>query len=153
MLTPTFVILSLKVAVTAVTLLLCASLVALYRGNARLHGRINLAFFILTMAALVFFELATRVLDPNLFEAIWKDPALATRLRIHLGFAVPSAILMCAMIFTGLKRRIRVHQKIAWFFIACWGGTFYTGIFWLPNKVEKFVSPIQQASSHGEEKN
>lgn len=152
MLTPTFVILSLKCAVTAVTLLLCISLIALYKGKAKLHGRINLVFFILTVGALVLFEVATRLLDPGLFDAFWKDPAVSSLLRIHLGFAVPSAILMCVMIFTGLKRRIRLHRKVSWFFLACWIGTFYTGIFWLPNKVQKADRPLKQVPSHGQEK-
>jgi len=45
------VILVLKVAVIAVTVLLVASLTALARGNIRLHGRINYVFFVLTLGA------------------------------------------------------------------------------------------------------
>ena len=51
------VILVLKVAVVAVTVLLAGSLVALACGRYRLHGRINIAFFALTLAALVGLEL------------------------------------------------------------------------------------------------
>src|SRR5688572_21491721 len=50
------IILILKIAVSTVTLLLLASLVALARGNYRLHGRINLVFFILTVSAVIGFE-------------------------------------------------------------------------------------------------
>ena len=55
MLTGPNVILTLKVAVAAVTVLLLASLVALARGQYRLHGRINLVFFTLTLAAVFVF--------------------------------------------------------------------------------------------------
>src|SRR5205085_1181297 len=62
------VILVLKVAVAGVTGLLLASLVALRRGNYRLHGRINLVFFGLTAATLVGFEGIIRVMRPELFD-------------------------------------------------------------------------------------
>ena len=45
------VILALKIAVAAVTALLVLSLVVLWRGNQRLHGRLNLVFFVLTLTA------------------------------------------------------------------------------------------------------
>ena len=45
MLSPGDVILALKIAVGAVTVLLAASLVALAAGRPRLHGRINTVFF------------------------------------------------------------------------------------------------------------
>ena len=61
------IILILKIAVTAVTVLLCASLVALARGNYRLHGRINIVFFVLTFLAVVGLEVVARVLSPTLF--------------------------------------------------------------------------------------
>ena len=43
------VILGLKIAVVAVTAILITSLIALWLGKYRLHGRINLAFFLLTL--------------------------------------------------------------------------------------------------------
>src|SRR4051812_3009291 len=52
----TTIVLVLKVAVIAVTLLLLASLVALGYGRYRLHGRLNVVFFTLTVAAVVVFE-------------------------------------------------------------------------------------------------
>ena len=55
------VILTLKVAVLAVTLLFLTSLLFLLRGNYWLHGRINVAFFILTSAALVALEVVKGV--------------------------------------------------------------------------------------------
>src|SRR4051794_38014480 len=50
------IILTLKILVTAVTVLLLASLAALARGNPRLHGRLNTVFFVLTMGTVVGFE-------------------------------------------------------------------------------------------------
>jgi hypothetical protein len=49
---PQFILL-LKAAVLAVTVLFLVSLVALARGQYRLHGRINMVFFALTVAALL----------------------------------------------------------------------------------------------------
>lgn len=136
MLTPTLVILSLKYAVGAVTLLLCISLVALANGKVRLHGKINLVFFILTLAALFLFEIVVRMIDPVLFSGLWKNVELAKSLKIHLCFAVPSALLMGIMLFTGLRRLKTWHRGVSVVFLVCWFGTFYTGIFWLPNYVE-----------------
>ena len=51
MLTGPNVILTLKIAVAAVTVILAASLICLLRGRYRLHGRLNIVFFILTVAA------------------------------------------------------------------------------------------------------
>ena len=70
MLTGPMVILSLKVAVAAVTLLLLASLTAIALGQRRLHGRINIVFFILTMTTVIGFELLIRVVQPDLFQYI-----------------------------------------------------------------------------------
>lgn len=136
MLTPTLVILSLKYAVGAVTLLLCISLVALANGKVRLHGKINLMFFILTLVALFLFEIVVRMIDPVLFSGLWKNVELAKSLKIHLCFAVPSALLMGIMLFTGLRRLKTWHRGVSVVFLVCWFGTFYTGIFWLPNYVE-----------------
>lgn len=138
MLTPTLVILSLKYAVGAVTVLLVFSLIALAKGKIKLHGKINLAFFILTVAALFLFEIVVRMIDPMLFSGLWKNAELAKSLKIHLCFAVPSAFLMGIMLFTGLKKLKVWHRRIAVVFLVCWIGTFYTGIFWLPNYVEVF---------------
>ena len=68
MLTGPNVILTLKVAVAAVTVLLLASLVALARGQYRLHGRINLVFFTLTLAAVLGLELVIHVISPKAFD-------------------------------------------------------------------------------------
>jgi uncharacterized membrane protein YozB (DUF420 family) len=138
LLTPTLVILSLKYAVGAVTVLLVFSLIALAKGKIKLHGKINLAFFILTVAALFLFEIVVRMIDPSLFSGLWKNAELAKSLKIHLCFAVPSAFLMGIMLFTGLKKLKVWHRRVAVVFLVCWIGTFYTGIFWLPNYVKVF---------------
>src|SRR6266542_650770 len=120
------VILVLKVAVASVTVLLLASLVALWRGNYRLHGRINLVFFILTAATLVGFEGLIRVIRPDLFAYIDTNDEIRRALNVHLCFSVPSALLMPVMLYTGLTHRRTVHLTLAWLFGALWTGTFIT---------------------------
>jgi hypothetical protein len=126
------VILALKFAVSAVTVLLAASLVALARGRYRLHGRINLVFFTLTLTALLLFELVLRVLRPGIFDDIRAHEGLSQALNIHLCFAVPAAVLMPAMLYTGLAGRGKLHMVLAMLFSVLWAGTFVTGIFFLP---------------------
>ncbi|MBY0521762.1 MAG: DUF420 domain-containing protein [Gemmataceae bacterium] len=133
MLTGPNVILALKVAVGAVTVLLLLSLLALARGNYRLHGRINLAFFTLTLLALLGFEVIVRMLRPDIFDYIMANPELKQALNIHLCFAVPSAVLMPAMLYTGLTHRRTIHLTLAAIFSSLWLGTFVTGIFFLPH--------------------
>ena len=133
MLTGPTVILILKSAVLAVTVLLLASLVALWRGHVWLHGRINLIFFVLTATTLVAFELLIRVLRPDLFQYIADDDSLRQALQIHLCFSVPSALLMPVMLYTGLTGRRRLHLALAWVFGVLWAGTFITGVFFLPH--------------------
>jgi uncharacterized membrane protein YozB (DUF420 family) len=136
LLTPTLVILSLKYAVGAVTVLLVFSLIALAKGKIKLHGKINVVFFVFALATLFLFEIVVRMIDPLLFSGLWKNAELAKSLKIHLCFAVPSAFLMGIMLFTGLRKLKVWHRRVAIVFLVCWVGTFYTGIFWLPNHVE-----------------
>ena len=125
-------ILALRVAVAAVTVLLLASLVALARGNYRLHGRINLAFFVLTLAALFGLKLVTRVLVPDLFADYFAAyPERRRALYVHLSFSLPAAILMPFMLYTGLTHRRAWHVALAVVFGALWTGTFITGVFFL----------------------
>ncbi|OAI50418.1 hypothetical protein AYO44_17785 [Planctomycetaceae bacterium SCGC AG-212-F19] len=133
MLTGPNVILTLKVAVAAVTVLLLLSLVALWRGHYWLHGRINLVFFTLTLVTVLGLETIIHVIDPTLFRYIEDHPQLARALRIHLCFSVPSALLMPAMLYTGLTRRRTIHLALAWVFGTLWLGTVVTGIFFLPH--------------------
>jgi len=123
------IILTLKVLVTAVTLLLLASLAALAAGKPRLHGRLNAAFFVLTMLTVAGFEGLLQFVDVK--SAF--DPAAREALRVHLYFAVPSAIILPAMFLTGWAGRKRLHLALSVVFSALWAGTFVTGVFFLPH--------------------
>lgn len=127
------IILILKIAVGAVTLLLLASLLALWRGNYRLHGRINLVFFTLTLLTLLGFEVIVQIIQPDIFQYFKSNAELHRSLNIHLCFSVPSAVLMPAMLYTGLTHRRQVHLVLACLFAILWTGTFITGIFFLPH--------------------
>lgn len=131
MLTGPQVILTLKIAVVSVTLLLLASLAALLRGNYRLHGRINLAFFTLSVSAVLGLETVVRVLDPHVFD--YFDEATRRWLTIHLCFSVPATAVMPAMLYTGLSHRRGLHLTLAVLFSVLWTGTFVTGVFFLPH--------------------
>jgi uncharacterized membrane protein YozB (DUF420 family) len=125
------VILSLKVAVCLVTLIFLSSLVALARGKYRLHGRINMIFFTLTLIALISLELVARVIDPKIFD--YFDEKTRQILAVHLCFSLPSAGIMPVMLYTGLTHRRRVHLSLAVVFACLWIGTFVTGVFYLPH--------------------
>lgn len=128
------VILTLKIAVAAVTLLLLGSLLALRYGNYRLHGRINVVFFTLTLLTLFAFEVLIRFIVPGVFQYISEREDLRRSLNIHLCFAIPSALLMPAMLYTGLQRHRRTHLTLAVIFGILWAGTFVTGTFFLPHR-------------------
>ncbi len=121
------IILALKIAVGTVTVLLACSLAALAAGRYRLHGRINLAFFILTLAAVLGLEMIIRFVDPSTFDYLRDNPVMT----IHLCFSVPSVLLMPAMLYTGLTHRRTIHLFLAALFGVAWTGTFITGIFFL----------------------
>ncbi len=133
MLTGPTVILILKVAVCAVTVLLLSSLVALAKGRVQLHGRINLVFFILTLATVLGFEFLIRFVQPDLASYIKSVPELRRRLLIHLSFSLPTTLLMPVMLYTGLRRLRKVHLALACIFGLLWLGTFITGVFFLPH--------------------
>jgi uncharacterized membrane protein YozB (DUF420 family) len=127
------VILALKIAVGAVTVLLLASLTAIALGKRRLHGRINVAFFVLTLTALIAFEGVVRLVNPDIFN-YYDEPGneqMRTWLRIHLCFSVPSAVLLPFMLFTGRRAYRTVHLALAAVFGVLWAGTFITGVFFL----------------------
>lgn len=127
------VILILKIAVVAVTLIFATSLVMLARGRYWLHGRINTVFFILTAAALIGLEVVVRLLKPDIFDYVDSDPELKRRLSIHLCFSLPATAVMPLMLFTGYTHRRRVHLSLAAVFSILWIGTFLTGVFYLPH--------------------
>ena len=122
------IILTLKVLVVAVTVLLLASLVALLLKRPRLHGHINTAFFVLTMATVAGFEALLQWVDVSSTF----DEAARQALRTHLWFSVPSALLLPAMIVTGKMRRKQLHLALATVFLLLWTGTVITGLG-LPN--------------------
>lgn len=134
MMEPEIVMLSLKVAVVTVTVLLVLSLLALARGNYRLHGRINLAFFVLSLSALAGLEIVARVLEPKLFDDFIAARQAEGALNVHLAFSMPAALLLPFMLFTGLRHRRRVHLALAMIFGILWTGTFVTGVFFLPHR-------------------
>ena len=134
MLTPAIVIVILKVAVSAVTVLLVASLLALVYRRPRLHGQINRVFFALTMSTVLLFEGIIRFVNPELTSGF--SPEQREALTIHLAFAIPSAVLLPIMLYTGVRRRKRLHVTIAFGFLALWAGTFVTGVFFIPHSFE-----------------
>ncbi len=135
MLTAENVVIVLKVAVSAVTVLFAASLLALARGHTRLHGRINVVFFVLTLAALSGLEFVTRILQPDLFEDYFARTGAADVFRVHLAFSVPAALLLLAMLYTGRTHRRNLHIALGVLFLVLWAGTFITGVFFLPHRV------------------
>jgi hypothetical protein len=127
------IILILKIAVIAVTVLLAASMTALAMGNGRLHGRINFVFFGLVIVALLGFEMTIHILSPGVVQEYLEKQGALQALYIHLGFSVPSALFLPAMLFTGWTRRIGAHKPLGVVFLLLWSGTFVTGVFFLPH--------------------
>lgn len=127
------IILALKIAVSAVTLILLGALVALARGNYRLHGRINLLFFILTVSAVVGFETLLQ-LGADVKSHMTEAERFA--LNVHLCFAGPLPVVMGVMLYTGLKHLRRVHIALSIVFSILWLGTLITGVFFLPHQMK-----------------
>ena len=103
------IILTLKVLVASVTVLFVASIVVLRLGRPRLHGRINSLFFVLTMLTVVGFEVLLQSVDVSASF----DQADRSVLRVHLWFAIPSAVLLPVMLFTGPDGRKSTHIAFA----------------------------------------
>lgn len=129
------VILILKIAVAVVTVLWVGSLIALACGKTRLHGRINIAFFALTLIALLGLEVIVRIVSPGIFENYFARHQAENAMQVHLMFAVPSAVLLFFMLFTGLKHKRNLHIAAGILFSVLWIGTFITGIFFLPHEL------------------
>ncbi len=130
MLTGPLIILTLKVLVVAVSVLFAAAVVSIALGRKKLHGRLNTAFFILTMTTVVGFELLLRFFVD--VSATFSDDARQA-LRVHLCFAIPSAILLPAMILSGARHWVKLHVACGVLFTLVWIGTFVTGVFFLPH--------------------
>jgi uncharacterized membrane protein YozB (DUF420 family) len=124
------VILTLKVLVTAVTVLFAVAVWAIATGRKKLHGRVNTAFFTLTLTTVVGFELLLR-LQGNVTDHF--TPEQKQALLVHLCFAGPSAVLLLVMMATALLRWKKVHVACGLVFAVLWLGTFVTGVFFLPH--------------------
>lgn len=125
------IILTLKILVSLVTMILIAAIVAVATGRKRLHGRLNTVFFVLTMLTVVGFEGLIRFGVP--VSETFSDETRAA-LRVHLCFAVPSALLLPLMLWSGTTGRRMLHKIAAGIFTLAWAGTFFTGVFWLPHE-------------------
>lgn len=123
------IILTLKALVALVTLLLVASIIALRLKRPRLHGQINTVFFVLTMMTVLGFEVLLQFVDVSATF----DPNTRQALRLHLCFAIPSAVLLPIMLFTGKTGRRSTHIVFSVAFGIMWAGTFVTGVFFLPH--------------------
>src|SRR5262245_12110638 len=134
MLAPETIILTLKIAVIAVTLLLLASLVAVWRGQYRLHGQLNRVFFALTLCALLGLEVVARILSPAILRDYFTRTDAWTALQVHLAFALPAALTLPLMLYTGSRRRRTLHLSLSVLFGVLWTGTFITGVFFLPHQ-------------------
>lgn len=125
------ILLALKVLVSVVTVVFAAAIVAIATGRRRLHGRLNVVFFVLTMTTVFGFELLLRL---GTEVSATFSPEAKAALRVHLVFAVPSALLLPLMLWSGATRRRRLHVPLAFVFTLLWAATVYTGLFTLPNE-------------------
>ena len=124
------IILTLKVLVVAVSVLYLAAILAILFGRKKLHGRINTAFFILTMTTVVGFELLLRFFVD--VSSTFNEEAREA-LHVHLYFAVPSAVVLPVMMLSGKAHWVKVHVACGVLFTLLWIGTFVTGVFFLPH--------------------
>ncbi|HMP02383.1 MAG TPA: hypothetical protein PKD86_03065 [Gemmatales bacterium] len=130
MLTGPNIIFALKIAVSLVTLLLIASLTALARGHYRLHGRLNIAFTVITLMAVLGFELLLRF---GVEVTSHFTDADRIALWVHLGFVIPLVPVMLIMVGTGIRHRRKLHVGLGCVFLILWAGTLVTGLFYLPH--------------------
>lgn len=124
------IILTLKVLVSVVTVLFAVAVWAIATGRKKLHGRVNTAFFVLTLTTVVGFEVLLRL------QGSVKDhfsPAQKQALLVHLCFAGPSAVLLVVMMGSALLKWKRFHIACGLLFAVLWLGTFVTGVFFLPH--------------------
>ena len=80
-------------------------------------------FLALTMLTVFGFEIVLQFVDVSSTF----DPTARESLRLHLYFAVPSAILLPLMYLSGWSGRKRLHLVLAAIFATLWVGTFVTG--------------------------
>src|SRR5260221_7822881 len=94
-LTGPHVILTLKIAVIAVTVIFAASLVCLLLGRYRWHGRLNIVFFTLTLTAVLGLEMIIRFIDPTIFDYFSEEEHRL--MAVPLRFSIPAAVLLPIM--------------------------------------------------------
>jgi hypothetical protein len=140
------VILGLKVAVALVTALLIASAVALALKKPRLHGILNSLLTILTLAAVVIFEVIIRLMGVDVKAHMNEDARFA--LKIHLCFVIPLTPILLWMLISGWKRRIKMHLAVSVLFLTLWIGMFITGMFFLPHYDQR-VLPLSKGELEG----
>ncbi len=124
------IILTLKVLVSVVSVLFAVAVWAIATGRKKLHGRINTAFFVLTLTTVVGFEVLLKV-QGNVTDHFTPEERAA--LRLHLCFAIPSAALLLVMMGSALLKWKRFHRACGLLFAVLWLGTFVTGVFFLPH--------------------
>jgi len=125
------ILLTLKVLVSTVTVLFAASIVAIALGHKKLHGRINTAFFILTLSTVLGFELLLR-LGTDVTSQF--SPDARRWLLIHLCFSIPATILLPIQFVLGIKGYKKAHVPLGLLFALLWIGTFVTGVIYLPHE-------------------
>ena len=76
-------------------------------------------------------EVIIRFIDPTLTDGF--SPEAREALRIHLFFAVPSALCIPAMWLLGWYGRKRMHLGLSVIFSLAWVGTIITGLIFLPH--------------------
>jgi hypothetical protein len=77
------------------------------------------------------FEVIIRLVQPDLTAGFTTQQREA--LNIHLGFSVPAAALLPAMLITGRRGYKTAHGVLAVVFLVLWAGTLVTGVFFLPH--------------------
>jgi hypothetical protein len=85
------------------------------------------------MSALIGLEVIARLIEPDLFRDYFTRMNAWNELYIHLAFAVPSALILPILLYSGWRRRIGLHYPLALVFLVFWAGTFVTGVFFLPH--------------------
>ncbi len=141
MITGPSVILVLKVAVALVTLILIASAIALAVKKPRLHGILNTIMTVLTLVAVVIFEVIIRLMGVDVKEHMNEDARFA--LKVHLCFVIPLTPFLIWMLISGWKRRIRMHLAVSVIFLTLWIGMFITGMFFLPHYDQRPAKGLQ----------
>lgn len=103
------------------------------KGNIKIHKRINLVIFTVTMIALAGF-IGTVVAGFGYQSIPLEDTLLnlgpdsmTLRLNIHRCFSNPLFFGLILSVWSGLKTK-KAHKNIARFTLFCWAGTLITAL-------------------------